>query len=305
MEKIERNIKIQDERLESRELLIEVKDLVKIYHQGWVEVFALRGINAEFHRGEIAVIEGPSGCGKSTFVNILGGLDRPSAGEVYFYQNPGVTSDLKAETDENHRISLSELTDAKMESLSWKKNWDRVPIHEFNSYIDCVRKRAITTVVPKYKSPKERKKRAEELLRQTKIIERAKHKPSQLSGGEQQRVAIAVALINNPSIIIADEPTGNLDTNTAESIIDLFKSIKENFPDKTIIIVSHDRAFRRIADRILFIKDGVIIDEQVPDQVVNNADNFSPEALDEIQKYQQRVMELERRLNQMENIFKE
>jgi putative ABC transport system ATP-binding protein len=150
----------------------------------------------------------------------------------------------------------------------------------------------------------ERAKRAKELLTQVKLEERMNHKPGQMSGGEQQRVALAAALINDPTLIIADEPTGNLDTKTAEEIIDMFKTINQVYPDKTIIIVSHDRAFRRIANRILFIKDGVIIDEQTPDSLSKELDNLAPTVQDEIQKYQQHIMELERKLRRMEQVFK-
>jgi len=294
---------------DSRDISIDVKNLVKIYKFDQVEIFALRGLNAKFYRGEIAIIEGPSGCGKSTFVNIVGGLDRQSAGEVTFHVNPRETPDREGDKpylvgQENPpRTKLSELTDTELEEF----RRDHVGIvFQFMNLIPTL------TAVENIALPllfqgvpdDERIRRALDLLAQVNLKERANHKPGQLSGGEQQRVALAAALINDPTVIIADEPTGNLDTKTAEEMIDLFKNINQNYPDKTIIIVSHDRAFRRIANRILFIKDGVIIDEQTPDGLAKEMNNLAPTVQDEIQKYQQHIMELERKLRRMEQVFK-
>ena len=150
----------------------------------------------------------------------------------------------------------------------------------------------------------ERERRAMDLLTQVKLEERAHHKPGQMSGGEQERVALAAALINNPDVIIADEPTGNLDTKTAEEIIDLFKSINENDPDKTIIIVSHDRAFRRIDNRVLFIKDGIIIDEQTPDGFAKEMQNLARPCKTRSRNTSSVLWRLERKLRRMEQVFK-
>lgn len=284
-----------------KKLSIEIKDLVKIYNTGSVEVFALRGLNANFYTGELVVIEGPSGCGKSTFVNIIGGLDRPSAGNVYYYDIQNIGERYETVRSENGKIALSTMTNEELDIFRREKIGI---VFQFMNLIPTLTalENVGLSLLFQGVSEKEKKIRAKELLKETKINHRSNHKPGQMSGGEQQRVAIAAALINDPMVIIADEPTGNLDTKMAQEIIDLFKELKENHPDKTIIIVSHDRAFRRIADRILFIKDGIIIDEQIPDQI-SNTEEISENAMQEIQKYQQRVFELEQKLNKLHRAF--
>ena len=289
---IQETIVIKNEHPKAQ-IAIEAKDLVKIYNQGAIEVLALRGLNATFYRGEIAVIEGSSGCGKSTLGNILCGLDRQSAGNVYFFNKDGV------------RTSLAELNNEELE----KFRSDNVGIvFQFMNLIPTLTARENVELPLLFNDvpEQEKKARALKLLDQTKIVHRANHKPGQLSGGEQQRVAIAAALINDPQIIVADEPTGNLDTKTAQEMIEMFKTINNEFPDKTIIIVSHDRAFRRIANRILFIKDGVIYDEQVPSKLAaQTQENLPPQVVEEMQHDQQRIMELEQKLRKMEKIFKD
>ena len=283
------------------EISIEVKDLVKIYNASTVEVFALRGLNAKFYAGQIAVIEGSSGCGKSTLVNIIGGLDRQSAGNVFYYEIPKNGESHDSLIEEHEKIALTEMNNDQLEIFRREKIGI---VFQFMNLIPTLTalENVELPLLFQNVSEKEKKVRAEKLLVETKIDHRANHKPGQMSGGEQQRVAIAAALINDPMVIIADEPTGNLDTKTAREIIDLFQSIKDAHPDKTIIIVSHDRAFRRIADRILFIKDGVIIDERIPDQITQS-DEMSPAATEEIQKYQQRIIELEQKLNRLQKVF--
>ncbi len=302
----------------SKDIAITVKNLVKIYKLDQVEVFALRGLNAKFYHGEVAIIEGPSGCGKSTLVNIIGGLDRQSAGEVIFYDSPRGGKESKPNPQggkEKNRdpqdlidavslrsTKLSELGDTELEEFRRDHTGIVFQFMNLIPTLTAVENVALPLLFQGV-SDTQRTQRALDLLAQVKLQDRARHKPGQMSGGEQQRVAIAAALINNPTVIIADEPTGNLDTKTAEEVIDFFRHINQTYPDKTVIIVSHDRAFRRIANRILFIKDGVIIDEQAPEGLAKEMDNLAPTVQDEIQKYQQHIIELERKLRRMEEIF--
>lgn len=228
---------------------IEIIDLVKIYKQGKLEVQALRGVNAKIYPGEIIIIEGPSGCGKTTLVNIIAGLDRQSAGDVIFYGNKNGTPNT---------FSLATMNDREIELF----RRDRIGVvFQFMNLIPTLtaEENVALPLLIKGIETKNRKKKSNEMLTLTKMIERAKHKPGELSGGEQQRIAIAAALINDPDIIIADEPTGNLDTETCEEILDLFDSIMKKFPEKSMIIVTHDPAVERIAHRIFRIRDGRLV----------------------------------------------
>ena len=236
---------------------IKINDLVKIYKQGTIEVLALRGLTATIYQGETVIIEGPSGCGKTTLVNIIGGLDRQNAGEVLIYDSAN---------DKKVWVNLTELSNRELELF--RKNRIGI-VFQFMNLIPTLtaEENVELPLLMQGISRKIRKQKARKMLELTGMIHRKNHKPDGLSGGEQQRVAIAAALINDPQIIIADEPTGNLDTETREEILDLFQSIMDQYPEKSLIIVTHDQAVDRIADRILRIQDGTIIQERIPSEI--------------------------------------
>jgi len=214
--------------------------LVKIYKTGEVEVIALRDLNLRVDKGELRTIVGPSGSGKTTLINIIGGIDRPNAGRVY--------------VDGQDITKFSE-----KQLLNYRRKHVGIVFQFFNliptlTALENVELPMVLADVPREK----RKKRAVELLELVGLKDRMHHRPDQLSGGEQQRVAIAAALANDPPLILADEPTGELDTVTGKQIAELFRRLRDEL-SKTIIIVTHDVSIARISDRISRILDGKII----------------------------------------------
>lgn len=216
------------------------ESLVKIYKTGEVEVIALRDLNLRVDKGELRTIVGPSGSGKTTLINIIGGIDRPNAGRVY--------------VDGQDITKFSE-----KQLLNYRRKHVGIVFQFFNliptlTALENVELPMVLADVPREK----RKKRAVELLELVGLKDRMHHRPDQLSGGEQQRVAIAAALANDPPLILADEPTGELDTVTGKQIAELFRRLRDEL-SKTIIIVTHDVSIARISDRISRILDGKII----------------------------------------------
>ncbi len=222
--------------------LIKTIDLHKTYGTGDVTtVHALRGVSIEIDEGEYVAIMGPSGSGKSTLMHIIGFLDKPTSGKYYFEGR-----------------DVSELTEPELAELrKWKVGF------VFQQFNLLARLRAWENVelpmiyagVPQ----KERKRKALQLLEMVGLAHRAEHHPNELSGGEMQRVAIARALANDPKVILADEPTGNLDSRTEEEILEVFRELHSR--GKTIIVVTHDPEVAEHANRIIHIRDGVIIEE--------------------------------------------
>jgi len=223
--------------------VIEAKDIHKTYDLGDIKVHALKGVSLEIRNGDFVSIMGASGSGKSTFMNIIGCLDKPTKGE-YYLDNNQVSS---LDTDE-----LAEIRNKKIGFV-------------FQSFNLLARTTAIENVeLPMIYNNTESKKRAELANRAIKMVGldgREHHLPSQLSGGQQQRVAIARAIVNNPSIILADEPTGNLDSQTSMEIMGIFKAL--NKEGKTIIMITHEQDIARHAERIVTFKDGYIIEDKV------------------------------------------
>jgi len=219
---------------------IEAKDLVKVYSTGSIEVQALRGLNIEIEEGQFVSIMGPSGSGKTTLLNILGGLDTPTAGKVIVQ---GVSLG---------QLSFNNIVKFRREVVG----------HIFQSFNLIPTLTAYENVelpmIAAGKPRNERHDRIMELLSILGIADRAKHKPDELSGGEQQRVAIAAALANDPPIILADEPTGELDTTNARMIVDYLNKINKEM-GKTIIMVTHDPSVARKTQKIFRIEDGRII----------------------------------------------
>ncbi len=219
--------------------MIVCENLVKIYRVGELEVLALQGLDLVIQRGEMVAIVGASGSGKSTLMNVLGGLVRPSAGRVLVDD-----SDLL-------KFSESDLNIYRRERVGFVWQQGSRNLLPYLNALENVELPAVLAGAGR----KQARRRAEELLEIVGLSDRKAHSLSQLSGGEQQRVAIAVALANKPSILLADEPTGELDTETARSIYAAFKALNEDL-GVTILMVSHDPAIARHVQRVMAIRDG-------------------------------------------------
>ena len=227
-----------------KKYIIELIDVWKVYNMGDVDVNALQGINLKISEGEFVSIMGPSGSGKSTSVNMIGCLDIPTKGKIYL--------DGK---------DISKLTESELAQIRGKKIG--FIFQKFNLINTLTALENVMLPMTFQNVPiNERKKRATELLKLVGLGERLNHNPTELSGGQQQRVAIARALANDPKVILADEPTGNLDSKMGNILIEFLTRLnKEN--RKTIILVTHDENIAKYADRIEFLKDGRIIKIQL------------------------------------------
>jgi putative ABC transport system ATP-binding protein len=219
---------------------IAVRDLKKVYKRGKIEVIALRGLDVTFTDGRVTWIRGPSGCGKSTLLNLIGGLDRPTAGSI-----------------EVDGANLPDLNDSELVAYRWSQVgfvfqfFNLVPVLTAAENVELPMRLTGTPA-------KERDTRVKELLEAVGLSKRMDQRPDELSGGEQQRVAIAVALANDPGILLADEPTGELDSENAAVVLNLLKATSRD-RGKTVLLVSHDPQASRIADDAIEMADGRLV----------------------------------------------
>jgi putative ABC transport system ATP-binding protein len=226
------------ERLIGGKAMIDVKNVTKVYQMGEIEVHALRGVSLHIDQGECMTIMGPSGSGKSTLMNVLGCLDAPTDGSYHL-----------------HGQDVSRLSDRQLAHIRNK---------EVGFVFQTFNLLPRTTALRQVELPlmyagvgnRERRKRAKEALEAVGLGDRVGHKPDELSGGQQQRVAIARALVTEPSIIMADEPTGNLDTKSGEEVLRIFKQLNDR--GITIIFVTHDPEIAEYGKRTIHIRDGLI-----------------------------------------------
>jgi putative ABC transport system ATP-binding protein len=218
--------------------LIDIKNVTKIYEMGEEKLFALNGVNLEIEKNDYVAIMGPSGSGKSTLMNIIGCLDTPSSGD-YILNGKDV-----------HEMDDDELAEIRNREIGFV----------FQTFNLLPRSNALHNVelplIYSGMTRHDRIQRAEEALNNVGLGDRMMHKPNELSGGQRQRVAVARALVNNPSIILADEPTGNLDTKTGVEIMALFEELNKN--GNTIILVTHEEDIAKNAHRIVKLRDGLI-----------------------------------------------
>jgi putative ABC transport system ATP-binding protein len=221
--------------------LIHLEGVTKVFYTDEVETHALAGVHLEIKNGEFLSIAGPSGCGKSTLLSILGLLDSPTDGSYWINQQ------------EVAKLSLSDRTRIRNREIGFI-------FQAFNLIGDLtVYENVELPLTYRSMAAGERKKRVQEVLERVGMAHRTKHYPSQLSGGQQQRVAVARALVGSPSILLADEPTGNLDSKNSEAVIDLLRQLHRE--GATICMVTHDPRYSSIADRTIHLFDGSIVEE--------------------------------------------
>jgi putative ABC transport system ATP-binding protein len=248
--------------------IIEINSLKKDYHVGEVTVHALRGVDLKIEEGEFVAIMGVSGSGKSTMLNILGCLDKPTSGN-YMLDSVNIKTLTKDE--------LAKLRNQKLGFV-------------FQSYNLLARTTALENVeLPLFYNPKirakERKESALRALEAVGLSDRMHHMPNQLSGGQQQRVAIARSLVNNPVLILADEPTGNLDTRTSFEIMELFQSLNEQ--GRTIVFVTHETDIARFATRNIIFRDGKIQRENIVTERLNAREMLTLMPVENIEEFDQ------------------
>jgi putative ABC transport system ATP-binding protein len=261
-------------------LNVKVRDLVKVHRTGKIEVQALRGLNMDVKAGEIVAIIGPSGSGKTTLLNIAGGLDTATAGTVQVGET-NVTS-----------LSVTQLVDFRRKMVGHIfQNLNLIPTLTAEENIEFS---MVASGVPRAS----RKQRVQELLETVGLQDRAHHKPEELSGGEQQRIALAAALANDAPVLLADEPTGELDTVNAKIVVDYLVKVNREL-GKTIIMVTHDPSVARMANRILRIEDGVIKMALTPSEVI-----AEEKAVSYIDQLRARIAEINIQLQQLDEDFK-
>jgi putative ABC transport system ATP-binding protein len=221
---------------------IQVEKLTKTYGSGATAVIALDHVNLTIRESEFIAIMGPSGCGKSTLLHLLGGLDKPSEGRVIIGGH-----------------NLSELNDDQLTELRRRRIGFVFQFFNLIPVLNALENAALPVTLDGVK-PAEAKEKATKWLTQFGLADRLANRPDQLSGGQQQRVAIARALVADPELILADEPTGNLDTRSSDEIASLLRDVSKQYK-RTVVMVTHDPRIAAYADRIIFLKDGRVVDE--------------------------------------------
>ena len=218
--------------------VVTARDVVRVYGEGDTSVRALCGVSLDVERGKLTAVMGPSGSGKSTLMHILAGLDRPTEGEVEIEGTPIA------------KLGDTELTKLRREHIGF--------VFQFFNLLPMLTAEENVRLPLTIAGTKPDKEFFEDLLQKVGLTDRRSHRPSELSGGQQQRVAIARALVSQPTVVFADEPTGNLDSATSGEILDLMRASVDDF-GQTTVMVTHDPRAASIADRILFLADGVIV----------------------------------------------
>jgi len=259
---------------------IKVKDLIKVYHIGKVEVQALRGLNMDVKAGELISIIGPSGSGKTTLLNIVGGLDQATGGFVQV-GNTQITALSTTQLVEHRRKTVGHIF----------QTLNLIPTLTAAENVEL-------SMIASGVSRRKRVERVNELLEIVGLTDRAHHKPEELSGGEQQRIAMAAALANDPPVLLADEPTGELDTVNSKIIVEYLVKVNKEL-GKTIIMVTHDPSVARVADRILRIEDGIIKLALTPTEAI-----AEEKAVSYVDQLRARITEIETQLQQLDENFK-
>jgi putative ABC transport system ATP-binding protein len=259
---------------------IKIRDLVKVYRIGKIEVQALRGLSMEVKAGELISIIGPSGSGKTTLLNIVGGLDQATAGKVQVGETE-VTA-----------LTTTQLVDYRRKIVGHIfQTLNLIPTLTAAENIEL-------PMIALGISRSKRIERTQELLKIVGLTDRAHHKPEELSGGEQQRVAIAAAMANDAPVLLADEPTGELDTVNSKIVVDYLVKVNREL-GKTVIMVTHDPTVARAADRILRIEDGIIKMALTPSEVI-----AEEKAVSYIDQLRARIKEINTQLQQLDEDFK-
>lgn len=230
--------------------VIDMKNVTKVYRIGDIKVNALRGTDLTIKEGEFVAIMGPSGSGKSTLMNIIGALDIPTSG-TYFLED----------------VDISKLNDNQLAEIRNKKIGFVFQTFNLLSKSNIIGNIELPLIYSKKDPKKSRKKMVCDVIEAVGLTGRERHKPSELSGGQRQRVAIGRALINDPAVILADEPTGNLDSRTGEEILAIFQDL--NRQGKTILFVTHELELARHAQKIVYIRDGMVINEEKIDNPID------------------------------------
>jgi putative ABC transport system ATP-binding protein len=262
-------------------LNIRIRDLVKVHNIGKIEVQALRGLNLDITSGELVSIIGPSGSGKTTLLNIIGGLDKATAGSVQVGEKTVTT------------LSVRQLVDFRRKIVGHIfQNLNLIPTLTAQENIEF-------SMVAAGVARGKRKQRVQELLTTVGLQNRAHHKPEELSGGEQQRIAIASALANDAPVLLADEPTGELDTANARIIVEYLVKVNRDL-GKTIVMVTHDPSVARASSRILRIEDGQIKTALAPSEVI-----VQEKAVSYVDQLKARINEIAMQLEQLDSDFRQ
>jgi len=259
---------------------VNVKDLIKVYRIGKVEVQALRGLNMDVKAGELISIIGPSGSGKTTLLNIVGGLDQATGGFVQV-GNTQVTALSTTQLVEHRRKTVGHIF----------QTLNLIPTLTAAENVEL-------SMIASGVSRRKRIERVNELLEIVGLTDRAHHKPEELSGGEQQRIAMAAALANDAPVLLADEPTGELDTVNSKIIVEYLVKVNKEL-GKTIIMVTHDPSVARVADKILRIEDGIIKMALTPTEAI-----AEEKAVSYVDQLRARITEIETQLQQLDKDFK-